>query len=74
MGVKSMVMLNPCSIRSSFPMHRCPGAGRITSRYGSELSFTDWIHPQTNPELGPRFLATGWTVALGSDVTGYIAH
>ena len=39
-------------------------ASLATSRYGSELGITDWIHPKTEPDLGLDPQTTTWYEAL----------
>ncbi len=39
-------------------------ASLMTSRYGSELGITDWIHPRTEPELGLDPATVTWTEVL----------
>jgi choline-sulfatase len=39
-------------------------ASIMTSRYGSELGITDWIHPETEPDLGLDPAITIWPKVL----------
>ncbi|QDU50292.1 sulfatase family protein [Gimesia panareensis] len=39
-------------------------ASLITSRYGSELGITDWLHPRTEPELGLKPDTVTWVKLL----------
>ena len=36
----------------------------MTSRYGSELGITDWIHPRNEPDLGLPPKTVTWTEAM----------
>ena len=36
----------------------------MTSRYGSELGITDWIHPRNEPQLGLPPKTVTWTEAM----------
>jgi len=38
----------------------------MTSRYGSELGVTDWIHPRNEPDLGLNPKTVTWTEAMQS--------
>ena len=38
----------------------------MTSRYGSELGVTDWIHPRNEPDLGLNPKTITWTEAMQS--------
>ena len=54
-------------LRSSFvvtPVCSPSRAALMTSRYGSELGITDWIHPRREPELGLDPELTTWPEVL----------
>ncbi|MCR9229684.1 MAG: sulfatase-like hydrolase/transferase [bacterium] len=39
-------------------------ASLVTSRYGSELGITDWLHPRTEPKLGLKSDTVTWVKLL----------